>query len=81
MGLVGQHIGLNRVTTEIIQARRVRMSSKVVCLVLVVLACVSLPQAFASEQETVALSVQNVSVSMVLLALAASTLLTVPAGK
>jgi hypothetical protein len=57
------------------------MSSKVVCLVLLVLACVSLPQAFASEHETVALSVQNVLVSLVLLALAASTLLTVPARK
>jgi hypothetical protein len=40
------------------------MYSKVVCLALLVLACVSVPQAFASEQETVASLGGNVSVSL-----------------
>lgn len=42
------------------------MYSKVACLALLVLACVSLPQAFASEQETVAPFGANVAVSILL---------------
>jgi hypothetical protein len=54
------------------------MSSQVVCLVLLVLACVSLPQASASEQETVAPFGHTVSVSRCMLpVLAAGMLFTV----